>query len=259
MKPVWSSPATTLHVKGVAAGYLRLVERKTKWARVIEDATFSVPAGRVAVLLGINGSGKTTILNAIAGLRHPESGSILLDDQPVRAGDVGYVFQDYRPTLFPWRNVRDNLLLPLELARVPSKEAAARINDVLEFMRFKPNLAEFPYQLSGGQQQLVAIARTLAGAPKLLLLDEPFSALDAMRHTELQRELSGLLRRVGLTTLVVTHDIQDAVFLGDVVVVLRDGRTERQLIVELPWPRAGEVMDSEKARGYWSALRSWLS
>lgn len=227
--------------------------------QVIKEVSFTVSPGKVGVLLGVNGSGKTTILKAIAGLLVPLRGSITLDDGPPKRREVGYVFQDHRQTLLPWRTVLGNLLLPLEIQDVDSQQRLAKVYDTLDFMEIDFQLDSFPYRLSGGQQQLLALARTLVGSPHLLLLDEPFSALDIERHSTIQKKIASLIERTKITTLIVTHDTNDAILLADEVFVLREGRIAGELVVELGRPRSSDMLDSKLASNYRDQFRAWLS
>ncbi|MEX2546785.1 MAG: ABC transporter ATP-binding protein [Chloroflexota bacterium] len=207
---------------------------------VLEDVTFEVPAGRVVAVVGPNGSGKSTLLRLIAGLLPVDRGVITIDGRPVTDADqrVGLVFQE--PRLLPWRKVIDNVAFPLELVGVATTERRQRARALLELVGVAPFAEAYPAQLSGGMRQRAAIARALARDPEVLLLDEPFSALDALTRERFDSELLDLWQRIGATVVVVTHSIPEAVFLADEVVVLspRPGRVVARAPVPLPRPRA---------------------
>lgn len=244
-----------LVVEKLAVSYHTLGQSEN-W--VLKDISFVIPPGKVGVILGINGSGKTTILNAIAGLRPPQKGSIYLDGAAPKLGEVGYVFQDYRQTLLPWRTVLGNLTLPLEIQGIDRQQYMSKVQVTLDFMKLNFPLDSFPYKLSGGQQQMLAIARTLVGSPRLLLLDEPFSALDIGRHSAIQEKIVSLIDQTNITTLVVMHDISNTILLADNVFVLREGRIAGELAVELGHPRISEMLNSRLGNDYKEQLRAWL-
>ncbi|MFC2969712.1 ABC transporter ATP-binding protein [Acidimangrovimonas pyrenivorans] len=195
--------------------------------RAVNDVSLSVPNGRFVCLLGPSGCGKTTLLRMIAGLEEPDGGHILLDTEdltrvPTHKRDLGMVFQSL--ALFPHLTVGENIAYPLRLRRRPKAEQRARVAELLELVRL-PGIADRPVaKLSGGQRQRVAIARALALSPRLFLLDEPLSALDAKLREAMQIELRQLQQRLGITTIVVTHDQREAMTMADLVVVMGEGR-----------------------------------
>jgi NitT/TauT family transport system ATP-binding protein len=163
------------------------------------------------------------LLRAAAGFVQPSVGQIRRSGQLVQrpSREVAFVFQDYTRALLPWRTVEGNVMLALEAANVPMAERAERVQRVLETVNLQTHIHKFPAQLSGGMQQRLQIARCLAQSPDVLMMDEPFGALDAMTREALQDELSRLVREQGLTVLFVTHDLEEAIYLGDRVVALR--------------------------------------
>jgi NitT/TauT family transport system ATP-binding protein len=190
---------------------------------VIFDAfSACVQNGEVLSVLGPSGCGKTTLLRILAGLAPPDAGDYVLqiDAKPVRGPDtrVSVIFQNY--ALFPWRTVSQNIAFGLELSGRSSNEVDARVDLMIEMVGLGGHRDRYPQSLSGGQQQRVAIARAFATEPEILLLDEPFSALDNERKDELRCEFLRWVRTLGLTAVVVTHDIREAVLLGDQIVVL---------------------------------------
>ena len=206
---------------------------------VLQDVGFEVPSGAVLAIVGPNGSGKSTLLRLIAGLLPPDRGQVAVDSQPVSEGDqrVGLVFQE--PRLLPWRKVVDNVAFPLELVGVSSNERRQRAMALLDLVGVAAFAGAYPGQLSGGMRQRVAIARALARDPQVLLLDEPFSALDALTRERFDSELLELWQRTGSTVVIVTHSIPEAVFLADEVLVLspRPGRVIARVPVPIGRPR----------------------
>lgn len=178
----------------------------------VDRLSLDVPAGQFLALLGPSGCGKSTLLRMIAGLDRPTSGSV-----DVSAGGVGYVFQDAH--LLPWRRVIDNVALPLELIGTPRDERKSRAAEALTLVGLADFATAYPAQLSGGMRMRVSLARALVGRPKLLLLDEPFAALDEITRQHLDDLLRGLWQQTGMTVLFVTHSIQEAAYLADRVIV----------------------------------------
>ena len=193
----------------------------------LEEASLDITRGEILTLLGPSGSGKTTLLNLIAGFLAPDAGSIHIDGQPVTdvppyKREIGLLFQNY--ALFPHMNVAANVGYGLKMRGVAKAEIQRRVGEVLALVRLTGYESRKPRQLSGGQQQRVALARALAISPKVLLLDEPFSALDKNLRASMQLELKDIQRRLGVTTVFVTHDQSEALSLSDRIVVLSDGR-----------------------------------
>lgn len=220
---------------------------------VVQGVNLDLAAGEIHCLLGRSGSGKTTLLKLAAGLLHPAAGEVRLrgaaPDDP-RA--IGFVFQ--QPTLLDWLRVRDNVLLPVSLQRRPASADRQAADALLAQLGLGAYGERFPRQLSGGQQSRVALARALILGPSLLLLDEPFASLDAITREDLQRDLKRLCKAQRTTALFVTHDIAEAVFLGDQVSVLAEGRLVQGLMVP---PDA--VRDSPAFGACCAALREALA
>jgi NitT/TauT family transport system ATP-binding protein len=194
---------------------------------IVSPSSFALQRGEFVCVIGPSGCGKTTLLRAAAGFVHPSSGRVLRNGQAMNAPsrEVAFVFQDYGRALLPWRTVQGNISLALEAAQVPATERPGRIANVLETVGLAAHAQKFPAQLSGGMQQRVQIARCLAQQPELMLMDEPFGALDAMTRESLQDELSRLVREQGLTVMFVTHDLEEAIYLGDRVIAMRTNPT----------------------------------
>jgi spermidine/putrescine ABC transporter ATP-binding subunit len=199
--------------------------------RAVDDVSFSVTPGRFLTLLGPSGSGKTTTLKMIAGFEAPDAGVITLAGRdisrvPAHARDIGMVFQNY--ALFPHMTVADNIGFPLRMRRRPTREIRAAVEEVLALLHLDQLGGRFPRQLSGGQQQRVALARAIVFRPPLLLMDEPLGALDRQLRKEVQSELKRLQRQLGLTTVYVTHDQDEALFLSDEIAIMQAGRVVQQ-------------------------------
>ena len=205
----------------------------------IEDISFAVTPGEFVCLVGPSGCGKTTLLRILAGLLKPDHGQVCLRGQPLSGPchEIGLVFQ--KPNLMPWRTVMDNVLLPLQIRPVSSEEAKERAKRVLDIVGLAEFAQSYPRELSGGMQQRVAIARALVYEPDILLLDEPFGALDALTREQLNHELLRIWGASGKTVVMVTHNIREAVFLSDRVLVLsqRPGRIANIIPICLPRPR----------------------
>jgi NitT/TauT family transport system ATP-binding protein len=202
----------------------------------IDHINLDIPKNQFTVLIGPSGCGKTTLLNMIAGFEKPTSGEILLDGKPVLkpAPDRGYVFQDY--ALFPWRTVLGNITFGLIHNGWSKKSAEAKAREFIELVNLKGFEQAFPYTLSGGMKQRVAIARALAYNPEVLLMDEPFGALDSQTRKHMQRELVNIMQKTQKTVVFVTHSVIEAVFLADLVVVMtaRPGKIKGMVKVDLP-------------------------
>jgi ABC-type nitrate/sulfonate/bicarbonate transport system ATPase subunit len=221
-------------------------ERPGGRLEVLAGIDLEVQAGEVVALIGPNGSGKSTLLRVAAGLLAPRQGSVLLDGRSIVEPDpaIGLVFQE--PRLLPWRSVAANVAYPLELAGWPRPRRDARVTELLELIGLTGWADARPSQLSGGMRQRVALARALALEPRVLLLDEPFSALDALTRERLNLELLELWGRTGTSILLVTHSIGEAIFIADRVAVLssRPGRIVANLRVALPRPRSLDALDA---------------
>lgn len=218
---------------------IRNVTKTFGKARALDDVSITFENGGFSALLGPSGSGKTTLLRTIAGFSFPDSGSIRIGERnvervPVEKRDIGMMFQSY--ALFPNMTVADNVGFGLRVRRVDTAEEKRRIAEVLDLVQLGDKSGRMPHQLSGGQRQRVALARAIVTNPKVLLLDEPLSALDKTLRVDMQIELKRIQREIGITTIFVTHDQEEALTLSDRIGILRDGQ-----IVQAGAPR--EVYD----------------
>jgi NitT/TauT family transport system ATP-binding protein len=231
----------------VSSGFLSVDEVRICYGarEVLSPTSFEVSRGEFVCIVGPSGCGKTTLLRAASGLVRATAGEVRRNGRPMTepSREVAFVFQDYGRALLPWRTVEGNVSLALEAAGIAAKERAPRIAEVLAKVGLAAHAQKFPVQLSGGMQQRAQIARCLAQKPELMMMDEPFGALDALTRQGLQDELARLVREDGLTVLFVTHDLEEAIYLGDRVIALQadpaPGRPSlaRMLDVKIPRPR----------------------
>lgn len=214
----------------------------------LENVSIDVRESEIVILVGPSGCGKSTLLNTVAGLISPSAGRIVVDGTSVvgPGRDRGMVFQAY--TLFPWLKVRDNVEFGLKLRSVPAGERQKTAIRFLELVGLADAANRYPYQLSGGMRQRVAIARALTNDPKVLLMDEPFGALDAQTRVLMQQLLLDIWEHSHMTILFVTHDIEEAVFLGDRIYVMdtNPGRIATEITVELERPRHFDIIGTEE-------------
>jgi NitT/TauT family transport system ATP-binding protein len=187
---------------------------------IYDKFDLDIPRGELISVFGPNGCGKSTLINIIAGLIPADAGEVLFDGKPLKDIKFGYVFQNYREALFPWMSALDNIGYPLKIMKVPAEERRARTMRLVEHLGIKLNLGLFPYQMSGGQQQLVSIMRALVVEPEILFLDEPFSALDYEMTLFMREQLQRLFMESGTTMVLVSHDLEEAVYLADRVLLL---------------------------------------
>jgi NitT/TauT family transport system ATP-binding protein len=210
----------------------------------LNNISLSVGEREFVSIVGPSGCGKTTLLKILAGLQRASAGSITVAGTPVMAPrrDIGIVFQN--PILLPWRTVMENVLLPAEVQGIPRDKARAHARNLLAMVGLSEFENKYPMELSGGMQQRAAISRALVSDPSILLMDEPFGALDAMTREQMNLDLQRIWRESGKTVVLITHSIPEAVFLGDRVIVMtpRPGRIARVVEVPMPRPRGLDVM-----------------
>jgi NitT/TauT family transport system ATP-binding protein len=248
------SPA--IRVRGVRRSFKRRAGRLA----VLDGVDLDVGAGEVVAIVGPNGCGKSTLLRIMGGLLAPDEGWAEVGGRPVVGPDpdVGFVFQE--PRLLPWRSVIDNVTYPLELAGMAPDERRARARDLLRLVGLEAHADDRPHQLSGGMRQRAAIARALARRPAVLLLDEPFSALDALTRERFNVELLRLWERTGTAIAIVTHGVSEAVFLADRVVVLteRPARVVGEVSSPLRRPRTLADLDAPAVADASAQVRALL-
>jgi len=243
--PASAAAAPKLRVEGVSLHY---PDGKGGHVVALDDVSFDVPEKQFAVLVGPSGCGKSSLLYLAAGLNDVTSGEILLDGKPVHGPgpDRGMVFQGY--TLFPWLNVRENIAFGLKRKGIPAAERREIVDHYLDEVGLSKFADSYSRHLSGGMKQRVAIARALANDPQVLLMDEPFGALDSQTRLQMQKLLLRVWEKSHKTVLFVTHDIDEAILLGDRVLVMsaRPGRIARELTVPIAHPRSmDQVMEPE--------------
>jgi NitT/TauT family transport system ATP-binding protein len=221
-----------VEIENVTIGY----RTKRDEQNVLENVTLTVPAGQIVAIVGKSGVGKSSLLRAVAGLHRPKNGHIRLFGEEISAPPpgLGYVVQDYSSSLYPWLTVKSNITLAMDRLGLSKTEKAVRVGHLLESVGLSGLEGSFPWQLSGGMQQRVAIARALAGEPHLLLMDEPFASVDAHVRMELEDLTAELVERKGITTILITHDIDEAVYMAQRVVVL--GGKPAGIVRDLPIP-----------------------
>ncbi|OZC86188.1 ABC transporter ATP-binding protein [Rhodococcoides fascians] len=227
---------------------------------VLDGVNFDVEHGQFVSIVGQSGSGKTTLLKTISGLQAATKGEVLIKGDPIAAGveEIGMVFQS--PVLLPWRNNLDNVLLPLEFRGTRDTASKARALELLDMVGLKDKAKRYSYELSGGMQQRVAICRALVSDPELLLMDEPFGALDAMTRDTMNFEIQRIWQKTGCSVVFVTHSISEAVWLGDRVVVVGDrpGRIIADITIDLPRPRDKEHRYSPTFADYVTEVESHI-
>ncbi|MCG6879589.1 MAG: ABC transporter ATP-binding protein [Deltaproteobacteria bacterium] len=218
--------------------------------QVLNDIHYHVHDGRFVSIVGPSGCGKTTLLRVIAGLEEPSSGNLLLDGRGIsyHADRIGLVFQEY--ALFPWRTTLENVELGLEIMEVPKKERRAAAMDYIRSFGLKDFENRYPHELSGGMQQRVAIARTLITDPRVVLMDEPFGSLDSQTRNNLQSFLLALWQKQKVTVIFVTHNVDEAVFLSDEVLVFskRPAKLISRFFITAPRPRERTSTECNRMR-----------
>ncbi|MDB5961335.1 MAG: sulfonate transporter ATP-binding protein [Massilia sp.] len=232
-----SASHTSPHI--VITGVNKIFRTDDRELVALKDINLEIPRGQFTCLLGPSGCGKSTLLNAVAGFALPTSGSIVADGKPVVAPgpERGMVFQEY--ALFPWMTVEDNIGFGLEIKGMARPEIRQRVDGLLKMLSLSDFKARFPKDLSGGMRQRVAIARVLALDSPIMLMDEPFGALDALTRRNLQDELLRIWAELKKTIIFVTHSIEEAIYLADRIVVMtyRPGTVKRDIMVDLPRER----------------------
>ena len=209
-----------------------------------QNLNLDLPKGKIVSIFGPNGCGKSTLMNMIAGLIPVDHGQILFDGKTLAETNIGYVFQNYRDALFPWLTAWQNIAYPLKRQGMKMVAVRQRVAELAAMFDIRFDLQRYPYELSGGQQQTVCIMRALATQPEVMFLDEPFSALDFEMTLFIRDKLQQVQLATGVTMLIVSHDLEDAVFLADEILLLtrRPTRVAEIVPFELPRPRTAEMM-----------------
>jgi ABC-type nitrate/sulfonate/bicarbonate transport system ATPase subunit len=233
-----TAPVTSIRLSGVSKSYLRPGRRAEKLT-ALTGVDLDIAEGEFVSLIGASGCGKTTLLRMISGLIPASEGQIAIKDRPVDGvpDQVGFVFQE--PALLPWRTVRENLAFALQGKGLDKARIREAIDDKLVLTNLEQFADYYPQALSGGMQQRAGLARALVGTPDVLLMDEPLSALDAFTRRRLQEEIAAIIGQIGATTVLVTHDVDEAVFFSDRIVVMgtSPGSVREVVQVGLPRPR----------------------
>ena len=256
------SEAPVVRLSGIGKSFGDTGSSTAKVTVALSDISLDIHQGEFVSLIGPSGCGKSTLLRLIGDLTEPSSGSVEVNGKPAAQArldrDYGMVFQS--PTLFEWRSVEDIVRLPLELFGYDKAAQAERSREMLELVALTDFARHHPYQLSGGMQQRVAIARALAFSPTLLLMDEPFGALDEMTRERMNSEVLSIWERTGITVIFVTHSIPEAVFLSTRVAVMsaRPGRITKVVGVGLPRPRGLETREGPSYFSFITEVREAL-
>jgi NitT/TauT family transport system ATP-binding protein len=227
----WFPPGTHITVRGLTKRFDEVT--------LYEAFDLDIPKGKIVSVFGPNGCGKSTLINMIAGLLPHDAGDILFDGKEIGETRIGYVFQNYREAVFPWARAIDNIRYPLKFLGLSRAERDAKVEALLAAFDVKLDLNRYPYEMSGGQQQLVSIMRALVADPEVLFLDEPFSALDYEMTLFLRERLQKVLVERQVTTVLVSHDLDEAISLADEVLLLtkKPTRVAERIAFDAPRPR----------------------
>jgi NitT/TauT family transport system ATP-binding protein len=226
-----------LSIKKLSKKFIKMERGKKTEIKVLEEIDLDIEEKEFVSIFGPNGCGKTTLLNIISGLLSPDSGVVLINGSSCRERKIGYVFQNYSDSLLPWLKSIDNIALPLEVNGLDLKSRRERVKKFVGELNLDFPLDEYPYRLSSGQQQMIALARGLIYKPELLLLDEPFSAFDYHTRIAMEAKIQEIHGMLGITTLFVSHDLEEALYLADRVVFLTKKPTKISGILKNPLPR----------------------
>lgn len=233
-----------LRVDSLSKSYTNTREKK----QVLDRISFSAEKGSFVVIFGPNGSGKTTLFNILAGLLEQDKGLAQIDGKPLKDAKISFLFQNFADSLFPWKNCLDNIAFPLELEGVDKQKRRAEARKLVDKLGISIPLNNYPYQCSGGQKQLTALARSLIRNPNLLLMDEPFSALDYDTREMMESKIVEIWSKLKVTTLLISHDVEEAILLADKILVVSKPPTRviEEIEVNLPRPRSGRMFGTQK-------------
>ena len=234
----WFPPGTHITVRGLS--------KRFGATTLYDNFDLDIPRGELISVFGPNGCGKSTLINMMSGILPFDSGQVLFDGKDVRETRIGYVFQNYREAMFPWLRAIDNLRYPLKFLDLPKGEKNARVDKMIASFDVKIDLHRYPYELSGGQQQLVSIMRALIVDPEVLFMDEPFSALDYEMTLFMREQLQKVFMETRTTTLLVSHDLEEAVHLADKILLLtrKPTRIADYIPFDAPRPRDTDTLSS---------------
>lgn len=228
--------------------------------QVLKNISFEVKKGELVCIFGPNGCGKTTLLNIIAGVTKPSVGLVTIGNQSPTKVIVGYVFQNYRDSLLPWKTNLDNIAFPLELQGVSKKKRRDKVCALIKQLGLSVPLLNYPYQSSGGEQQLVALLREVLSEPQVILMDEPFSALHHESRNYLKTTVQEIWQRLGLTIIFVSHDVTETIQMADRVLVMgaSSGKIEEELHIDLPRIRTENSIYEKKFKALRDRLGLYL-
>jgi NitT/TauT family transport system ATP-binding protein len=256
-----STPSTATQAGHIEVRDLNISFRaRGATVQAVKSASLHVQSGEFVSLIGPSGCGKSTLMNAVAGFTRPDSGVVTLDGKPIDGpgSDRGVVFQQY--SLFPWMTVRKNVEFGLKMANMPPSQRERQARTLLGLAGLLAFENHYPSQLSGGMKQRVGIVRALATSPQVLLMDEPFGALDSQTRSVMQEILTNMWQRLRLSVLFITHDIDEAIFLSDRIYVMtaRPGRIKAEIKVPLPRPRTPDMMDTPEFAGLVRSIKKLI-
>jgi NitT/TauT family transport system ATP-binding protein len=239
-----------LYVRGVSKHYDTAPDPRmgSGGLRVLDNISFTAKKGEFVTIVGPNGCGKSTFFRMLSSLEDMDYGRILIGGKTIEEAKIGYVFQNYRESLYPWRTCLGNLMVPLELDGVPRRERKRKVDEFLWRLDMSVREDAYPYELSGGQQQMLGILRALVYEPDILLLDEPFSSLDFQTTLYMHDKIMEVWEKTGVTIVFISHNIHEAVYLADKVVVFskRPARVVEVIETKLPRPRDYKVTESDQ-------------
>ncbi|UCD71778.1 MAG: ABC transporter ATP-binding protein [Syntrophobacterales bacterium] len=239
-----------LSVRGVSKHYDTAPDPRlgSGGLRVLDNISFTAQKGEFVTIVGPNGCGKTTFFRMLAGLEDLDYGRIIIGGKTIEEAKISYIFQNYRESLYPWRTCMGNLMVPLELDGVPRRERKKKVEEFLWRLDMSVREDAYPYELSGGQQQMLSILRGLIYEPDILLLDEPFSSLDFQTTLYIHDKIMEIWEKTGVTILFISHNIHEAVYLADKVVVFskRPARVVEVLETNFPRPRTYKATESDQ-------------
>jgi NitT/TauT family transport system ATP-binding protein len=239
-----------LYVRGVSKHYDTAPDPRmgSGGLRVLDNISFTAKKGEFVTIVGPNGCGKSTFFRMLSSLEDMDYGRILIGGKTIKEAKIGYVFQNYRESLYPWRTCLGNLMVPLELDGVPRRERKQKVDEFLWRLDMSVREDAYPYELSGGQQQMLGILRALVYEPDILLLDEPFSSLDFQTTLYMHDKIMEVWEKTGVTIVFISHNIHEAVYLADKVVVFskRPARVVEVIETKLPRPRDYKVTESDQ-------------